>query len=78
MFPKNGGDDVCAREGGANTYRICTSPFLKEFCMARFHFDELSLSAVEVTGFRVTTKRGYGCASVAVRVEKRANRNVII
>ena len=27
---------------------------------------------------RVTTKRGYGCASVAVRVEKRANKNVKI
>jgi len=38
--PQNGGDDVCAREGGANTYRICASPFLKEFCMARLHFDE--------------------------------------
>ena len=27
---------------------------------------------------RDTTKRGYGCASVAVRVEKRANKNVKI
>ena len=27
---------------------------------------------------RATTKRGYGCASVAVRVEKRANKNVKI
>ena len=23
--------------GGANTYRFCASPFLKEFCMARLH-----------------------------------------
>src|SRR3989338_5475686 len=38
MFLKNGGDDVCARVGGANTYRFCASPFLKEFCMARLHF----------------------------------------
>ena len=66
---------MCAREGGANTYRICALPFLKEFCMARLHFDELSLSAVEVTEFRVTTKRGYGSASVAVRAEKRAIKN---
>ena len=43
IFPKNGGDDVCAREGGANTYMICASPFLKEFCMARLHFAELAL-----------------------------------
>jgi hypothetical protein len=41
MFLQNGGDDVCAREGGANTYRICASPFLKEFCMAKPHFVEL-------------------------------------
>ena len=41
--PQNGGDDVCAREGGANTYRFCASPFLKEFYMARLHFDELVL-----------------------------------
>jgi len=27
---------------------------------------------------RATTKRGYGCASVAVRAEKRANKNVKI
>ena len=35
---------MCAREGGANTHRICASPFLKEFCMARLHFDELAFS----------------------------------
>ena len=29
-------------------------------------------------GLRTTTKRGYGCASVAVRAEKRANKNVKI
>ncbi|MBI2476372.1 MAG: hypothetical protein HYV67_03970 [Candidatus Taylorbacteria bacterium] len=34
-----------------------------------------ALSAVEGTEFRVTTKRGYGCASVAVRTEKRAIKN---
>ena len=39
---------MCAREGGANTYRICVSPFLKEFCMARLHFDELALSPSKV------------------------------
>ena len=38
------GDDVCAREEGANTYRIRASPFLKEFCMARLDFDKLALS----------------------------------
>ncbi len=43
IFPQNGRDDVCAREGGANTYIFCASPFLKEFCMARLHFDELVL-----------------------------------
>ena len=37
IFFQNGGNDVCAREGGANTYRFCASPFLKEFCMARLH-----------------------------------------
>ena len=35
------------REGGANTYKICASPFLKEFCMARLHFDELILPLSE-------------------------------
>ena len=49
---------MCAREGGVNTYKICASPFLKEFCMARLHFDELSLYAVEGAGVRATTKRG--------------------
>ena len=70
---------MCAhgREGQTHI-NLCASPFLKEFCLARLHFDELSLSAVEGTEFRVTTKRGYGCASVAVRVEKRANKNVKI
>ena len=29
---------VCARVGGANTYRFCASPFLREFCMARLRF----------------------------------------
>ena len=67
---------MCAhgREGQTHI-KICVSPFLKEFCMARLHFDELSLSAVEVTEFGVTTKRGYGCASVAVRAEKRATKS---
>ena len=62
---------MCTREGGANTCRFCASPFIKEFCMARLHFDEFSLPVVEGTEFRATTKRGYGCASVAVRAEKK-------
>src|SRR3989344_5087011 len=37
MFSQNGGDDVCAREGGKHI-QICASPFIKEFCMARHRF----------------------------------------
>ena len=29
MFLKNGGDDVCAREGGANTYASAAHSFLE-------------------------------------------------
>src|SRR3989344_8163432 len=31
MFLKNGGDDVCAREGGANTYDFAPCHSLKNF-----------------------------------------------
>ena len=41
-------------------------------------FKELPLFTIEGTEFRVTTKRGYGSASVAVRAEKRATKNVKI
>ena len=78
IFPKNG-EDLCAhRAGGASTYKFCASPFLKEFCMARLRFLDLPPLVNEATEFQTSTKRGYGSASVAVRAEKRANKNVII
>jgi len=47
-------------------------------CFAQSIFFELLMSTDEATDFRATTKRGYGSASIAVRAEKRANKNVIV
>jgi hypothetical protein len=64
MFLQNGGGLCAHRAGGASTIRIV--------CASHNPLIEFPLSAVEGTEFRVTTKRGYESASVAVRAEKRA------
>ena len=45
---------MCARAGGANTYRLCASPFLKEFCMVRLHLylNPATRGAPRAAGFR--------------------------
>ena len=70
MFLQNGRDLCAHRAGGASTYRFV--------CASHNPLYELPLNSVEGIEFSDTTKRGYGCASVAVRVEKRANKNVKI
>ncbi|OGY08985.1 MAG: hypothetical protein A2782_01300 [Candidatus Blackburnbacteria bacterium RIFCSPHIGHO2_01_FULL_43_15b] len=60
-----------AQGGRGKHIQIC-------LCLAQSIFFELPPNSVEATEFQATTKRGYGCASVAVRAEKRANKNVII
>jgi len=62
---------VCAREGGANTYRFAPRHSLKNFVWRGSTLMSWT-SAVEGTESQVTTKRGYESASVAVRAEKRA------
>ena len=57
-----------AQGGRGKHIQIC-------LCLSTIHFLGLPLFAVEGTEFRVTTKRGYGSASVAVRAEKRATKS---
>ena len=60
-----------ARGGRGKHIQIC-------LCLAQSIFFELPSNSLEATEFRTTTKRGYGSASVAVRAEKRAIKNVKI
>ena len=71
ISPKNGGDLCAHRAGGASTYRFVCA-------LAQSIFFELPLSVNEATEFRTTTKRREEAPRLAVRTEKRANKNVKI
>ena len=58
------------REGGSSTYRFV--------CALHNPFYELPRPVNEATEFRVTTKHGEEASRLAVRTEKRANKNVKI
>ena len=60
-----------AQGGRGKHIQIC-------LCLAQSIFFELPRPANEVTEFRVTTERGEEEPRLAVRTEKRANKNVKI